>query len=268
VRKSSRAALIAAVTVATMLTPVSAGAAELDLAAPSHAEMSGAKMIFRDEFSGRRLNRDRWSTLRGESPGYGSPYNPRIEGAAYSRRNVSVRSGAARLTLRRGSAPGYRSYAYNSGMIHSAGSFAFKHGYVEARVRVPRCSGCWPAFWMLEAPVDRFWPPEIDIFEFFNTDADARPFFNYHYLADGQHEQSGPASYGEGGQVGEWHTYGLRWTATSLQVFLDGVPGPTFRDADRLPTRAAYLIFNLGMYRNREPRSGSKMAIDWVRVWQ
>jgi beta-glucanase (GH16 family) len=230
--------------------------------------MSGAKLVFGDEFSGPRINRHRWSTLRGESPGYGSPYNPRIEAAAYTSHNASVNAGKAVLTLRRRPAAGYRRYPYSSGLIHSGRSFAFRHGYVEARVRVPRCAGCWPAFWMLDAPVDQFWPPEIDIFEFFNTAADDRPFFNYHFRGGGGHAQSGPAAYGSGGQVGEWHTYGLRWTVTSLQVFLDGVPGPRFDQRDLLPTRRNYLIFNLGLFKGKRPRSGSKMAIDWVRVWQ
>jgi beta-glucanase (GH16 family) len=153
-------------------------------------------------------------------------------------------------------------------MIQSGRSFAFKHGYVEARVRVPKCAGCWPAFWMLDAPVDRYWPPEIDIFEFFNTAASSRPAFNFHYRSDAGHAQIGPQSYGEGDEVGGWHTYGLRWSATSLQVFLDGVPGPIYSEADRLPTRPNYLIFNLGMYKGQRPRSGSKMQIDWVRVWR
>jgi beta-glucanase (GH16 family) len=261
--------LIAGVGAAALFAPGSASGAIADhLTAPPYAGMVGETMIFHDEFDGSRVNRERWSTLRGHSPGYGSPYNPEIEAAAYSSHNVAQRNGNAILTLRRRSARGYKRYPYSSGLIHSGRSFAFRHGYVEARVRVPKCSGCWPAFWMLDAPVDRFWPPEIDIFEFFNTATSSQPFFNFHYRTDGDHAQSGPATYGDGDEVGTWHTYGLRWTETSLQVFLDGVPGPRFDQAERLPTRPNYLIFNLGLYKGKSPRSGSKMLIDWVRVWR
>ncbi|MGH2906660.1 MAG: glycoside hydrolase family 16 protein [Solirubrobacterales bacterium] len=242
-------------------------AAAIDLAPPANAEMPGATMVFQDEFNGRRVNSSRWSTLRGATNGYGTPYNPDLEAAAYASKNVTQRRGKLVLTLRRRSTSGYPNYPYSSGMVHSGKSFAFKQGYVEARVRVPKCAGCWPGFWMLEAPVDRFWPPEIDIFEFFNSARDDRPFFNFHFRSGGQAQESGRTAYGSGA-TDEWHTYGLRWSATSLQVFFDGAPGPSFNDASLLPARANYLIFNLGLFKKHKPRSGSKMAVDWVRVWR
>lgn len=237
---------------------------------PAVSHAAHWSLIFRDEFNGSRINRRKWSTLRGAAPGYGAPFNRAIEAAAYSRRNVAQRKGVAVLTLRRGSARGHRRYPYSSGLLHNGRNFSFAYGYVEARVKVPRCSGCWPAFWMLEGPPDSAWPPEIDIFEYFNTARKKRPYFNFHWKQFGRHRQHGIKIYGEPGKsyVGGWHTYGLLWTPHSIQTFIDGESGPTYDNRSRIPSKPNYLIFNLALQRGHKPRSGRKMLIDSVRVWQ
>jgi beta-glucanase (GH16 family) len=224
--------------------------------------------IWGDEFDGNDVDHSKWSTLRGNSPGYGSPFNRSIESAAYSNSNVAVNNGVASLMLRHKPAAAYGWIPYSSGMLQSGRHFNFKYGYAEARVRVPRCDGCWPAFWMLNAPVESQWPPEIDIFEYFNTNREKRPSFNFHYRSSGK-KQAGPTKYGSNRSfISGWHTYGLLWTPTKLQVYLDGQPGPSFDDASKIPQVGNYLIFNLALQRGHNPRSGRKMLIDWVRVWQ
>lgn len=227
-------------------------------------------LIFHDEFNGDFLDTKKWSRLRGNKHKYGSPFNRSIESAAYSIRNVTQNKGAAVLTLKRRPAKDYPRYPYSSGLIQSGPSFAFKYGYLETRVKVPRCSGCWPAFWLLESPPDSNWPPEIDVFEYFDTARDKRPYFNFHYAVDGKRRQLGIKPYGDAGSdyVNGWHTFGMLWTPETIQVFMDGQPGPTYNDPTHIPSRAKYLIFNLALQRGKRPRSGSKMQIDWVRVWQ
>lgn len=228
-------------------------------------------LIFRDEFSDPSINRRKWSTLRGtlKFP-YSSSYNANKEAASYSRNNVAIENGQAVLTLKRkpeGEDPGH---PYSSGMIHTGNHFSFKYGYVEARVKVPRCSGCWPAFWMLNAPVDEEWPPEIDVFEFFNTLKDKRPKTNVHWKAGGKNRQWGSKKYGDvkRNYTGGWHTYGLAWNRKRAQVFVDGEPGPIYKTSRHLPKKANYLIFNLALQKGFNPTGERKMAIDYVRVWK
>lgn len=237
---------------------------------PAVKDAADWKLIFHDEFNGAFLDGRKWSRLRGNHHKYGSPFNRRIESAAYNARNATQRNGSAVLTVKRRPAENYPRFPYSSGMIQSGPRFSFRYGYMEARVKVPRCSGCWPAFWMMENPPDSKWPPEIDVFEYFDTARDGRPHFNFHYVDKGKHRQIGIKKYGEAGvdYVGGWHTYAVLWTPETIQVYVDDVAGPTYNDASRIPDRAYYVIFNLAVQRGKRPRSGSKMLVDWVRVWQ
>lgn len=227
-------------------------------------------LSFHDEFNGYFIDGKKWSRQRGNKHKYGSPFNRSIESAAYANRNVTQNDGSAVLTLKRRPAKGYPRFPYSSGLIQSGSRFAFRYGYVEARVKIPSCSGCWPAFWLLADPPDSEWPPEIDIFEFFNTARDKRPYFNFHYADQGRHRQIGIKKYGEPtvDYTRGWHTFGMLWMPETIQVFVDGQPGPTYNEASRIPAKASYLIFNLALQKGKRPRSGSKMLIDWVRVWQ
>ncbi|MGB1583989.1 MAG: hypothetical protein ACPHCI_09415, partial [Solirubrobacterales bacterium] len=107
---------------------------------PAVSQAADWRLIFHDEFNGSFLNTRKWSRLRGDRHKYGSPYNRSLESAAYSIRNVTQNRGSAVLTLKRRPAKGYRRFPYSSGMIQSGPKFAFRYGYVEARVKVPRCS--------------------------------------------------------------------------------------------------------------------------------
>ena len=54
-----------------------------------------------------------------------------------------------------------------SGKLTTAGKHSFKHGYIEARIRLPHGRGLWPAFWMMPEGQHDGWPleGEIDILE-------------------------------------------------------------------------------------------------------
>ncbi|MFY9488708.1 MAG: family 16 glycosylhydrolase [Solirubrobacterales bacterium] len=220
---------------------------------------------FQDEFNGTTLDSLVWAPWRIEGPYANGPFNPTIEDADYSPANVSV--GGGNLALSISQQPAGSAYPFSSGMIQSGPGFSFFRGYVEARIRVDACAGCWPAFWMLDVPTSSSSTTETDIVEFFDTLADPRPYFNFHWAS--YTSQLGALPYGASGSVytGAFHTYGLLWTSDGLQVFLDGVPGPTYTDVANLPSVANYLLFNLAVERGDTPAAGSQMLVDYVRVW-
>lgn len=59
----------------------------------------------------------------------------------------------------------YGTCQYTSARLNTAGKFTAQYGHIEARMKVPRGQGMWPAFWMLGTPVN--WPDsgEIDVME-------------------------------------------------------------------------------------------------------
>src|SRR5690606_41212048 len=65
----------------------------------------------------------------------------------------------------------YGTCQYTSARLNTAGKFTAQYGHVEARMKVPRGQGMWPALWMLGMPGD--WPVsgEIDIMEIVGVEA-------------------------------------------------------------------------------------------------
>jgi beta-glucanase (GH16 family) len=63
--------------------------------------------------------------------------------------------------------------AYTSARLVSKDRVSFTYGLVQARIRLPRGRGFWPAFWMLGQNIDQAgWPQcgEIDVMENFGKD--------------------------------------------------------------------------------------------------
>ncbi|GAA2018752.1 hypothetical protein GCM10009740_03340 [Terrabacter terrae] len=224
-------------------------------------------LVFDDEFAGTTLNQSKWRSGRfSATSGADAPYDRRREGAYFTSSGVQVADGNLNLVLH----PSVRringvTYTHSSGEVNTNGRFYLQPGmYVEARVKVPRCAGCWPAFWMV--PRSQY-PPELDVFEFFDTSVPnvSRPRFNFH-AADGS--ETGTTPYGESNvdYRDGYHVYGLYWTGSAAIPYLDGRPYDVgVRATTSLPE---YLILNLSMYAHRTPPDGSRMSVDWVRAWK
>jgi beta-glucanase (GH16 family) len=54
---------------------------------------------------------------------------------------------------------------YDSGMITTQGYFSCEFCYYEARIKLPKGSGLWPAFWLLSEANDGAYVGEVDAFE-------------------------------------------------------------------------------------------------------
>ncbi|MEU9536159.1 glycoside hydrolase family 16 protein, partial [Streptomyces sp. NPDC048213] len=62
----------------------------------------------------------------------------------------------------------YGTCEYTSARLNTSGKFTQTYGHVEARMKIPRGQGMWPAFWMLGDDIGQVgWPNsgEIDIME-------------------------------------------------------------------------------------------------------
>ncbi len=121
---------------------------------------TGYKMVWSDEFNGTQLDEKAWNIeVNGDGGG-----NQELQ--FYRRDNVSVADGNLVLTARR---ENYSNRSFTSGRINSRQKAAFKHGIIQARIKMPKTSnGLWPAYWMMGNDYSQVgWPRcgEIDIVE-------------------------------------------------------------------------------------------------------
>lgn len=223
----------------------------------------------------------KWSSQRTDPHNYGyasdHPYS-NVEGASYGPGQNVVSQGFLTQTLNKLPSP-VNGLSYTTGSINSFGRFSFQGGYVEARIAVPRCEGCFPAFWMM--PLTRERPPEVDIFEYFpNVDGGVYPFSNIHWNNAAGVEQQDSVGWKLGDTTGSFHTFGMLWTTDYIQFFVDGFAGKRSPKAE-VPTQAMYLILTLqeAQYvpdpqtglptstRYNAP-DGVRMFTDYIKVWK
>lgn len=224
------------------------------------------KQKFHDDFASAKRSRKRWQSQRNDWIKGPIPYS-NLEGAGYLPANVRIEDGTMKISTSGADAAGFRR---STGSVNTHDAFSFKYGYIEARILVPRCAGCWPAFWML--PRADHWPPEIDIIEYFDTAKQVIPYSAVHWRAN---NAQGERYFSQrlmltpqDNYIGTWHTYGALWTRDMVQFYIDGVAGPQFSKASRVPHKAMYPIIQLAVGAGHKPAHGSTMQVDYVRAWQ
>lgn len=141
--------------------------------------------------------------------------------------------------------PNRRNFDYTHGEIKT--QRAFKHGYFEARIKLPVVDMVWPAFWLWRTESGK--RTEIDIFEFNMFDiydnqcniipnedqvtrfeeANAEMDITYHdwWFSNSNVEKchSRVVKAQDGFSfVNEWHNYGLYWDEYKMIWFVDGDP--------------------------------------------
>ncbi len=193
--------------------------------------------------------------------------------------NVTVADGRLRLEARPEAVitPGAAEYDYSSGMVTSGppqyrtpAKFAFRYGYVEARLRLPAGRGLWPAFWLL--PADQESRPEIDVVEVLGHDTD-RARFHYHYRTPQDVRRSLGQSWAGPDLAAGWHRFAVDWKPGEITWIVDGrarwrVTGPA------VSSERMYLVLNLAVGGNY-PGPPDETTVfpaavqaDWIRVWR
>jgi beta-glucanase (GH16 family) len=134
------------------------------------------RLAWSDEFDGAPgapADRRTWQAETGGS-GWGNqelqyytgePGNAALDGAG----NLAlvVRRVNPELARRR-----YGGCGYTSARLISKDRVSLRYGLIQARIKIPRARGIWPAFWMLGQDIGRSgWPGcgEIDVMEHFGT---------------------------------------------------------------------------------------------------
>lgn len=208
-------------------------------------ETDGYRLVWQDLFDGDELLDERWFI---EANGDGGGNN---ELQYYSRRPENVRvgddgqgNGCLILTARREE---FRGRHFTSGRINSRDRVIFKHGKIEASIKLPKtANGLWPAFWMMGNDHSVVgWPKcgEIDILEMGNSAGISNGFQEQYFNGACHWGQSWPAaSYANSVlksyslQDGEFHLYTLIWDENSVKMYCD---------LDRNPRQAPYFQMDI-----------------------
>ncbi|MFJ5543979.1 ricin-type beta-trefoil lectin domain protein [Micromonospora chalcea] len=189
------------------------------------------------------------------------------------------------ITARRENPSGYScwygSCQYTSARLLTNGTFAQAYGRFEARIKVPRGQGLWPAFWMLGNDIGTNpWPSsgEIDIMENVGY-APSTVWGTLHGPGYSGGSGVGASTSLPGGQAlaDAFHTFAVDWAPDSITWYLDGVAYSRKTPADIGGNRWVFdhpffMIMNVAVGGNwpGSPDGSTTfpqtMTIDYVRV--
>jgi beta-glucanase (GH16 family) len=242
-----------------------------------------ARLVWRDEFEGHRLDLDKWSfdTSRNRQ-GW---YNGELQYySAERRRNVRVAKGLLTIEARHESlksAADWGGQDYTSGRIVSKGS-GWTYGFYEIRAKLPCARGTWPAIWMLPTDLKK-WPDdgEIDIMEQVGAEPNLiyaslhTQLFNHVLKTQRSAQRQVPTS------CSAFHRYQLDWRPDSITIGVDGIGVLRVRN-DQSGGKGAWpfdvpfqMILNLAIGGDWAGAKGidnaampQRMVVDYVRIWR
>lgn len=146
------------------------------------------------------------------------PQNASLDGA-----------GNLAITARRES---YQGSAYTSARMHTDGLFSQRYGRFEARIKLPRGQGVWPAFWMLGEDHDtNEWPAcgEIDLMEYRGQEPRLVSGSLHGTGYSGGEALTGTLELrGQAGFDEDFHVFALEWTPDWILWEVDGAAWQVF----------------------------------------
>ena len=229
------------------------------------------ELVWSDEFNGNSLDTNTWNYEIGTgSWGWGNN-----EQQYYTDRNIKVSNGTMKITAKR---EDYGRMKYTSSRITTKNKKNFKYGKIEARIKMPKFKGVWPAFWMLGANQDSVgWPKcgEIDIMEAINDEN--LVYGTLHWFNDPGNNNADSGSSVAVADRTEYHVYGVEWTADKLRWYVDGKVYRTMdvsNDSFSEVRKEYFVIFNMAIggqwpgYNIDETAFPATMEVDWVRAYK
>ena len=265
-------------------------------------------LIFEDEFNGDSLNSDLWNISTGVVR---DPYFTKQK-AWHQKENIIVSDGFLKISTREEPKYGMQyvvtydpltyntaDFKYTSGEICTKNKYLF--GKYEARVKIPKGWGLWPAFWLYGNGYDG---NEVDIFEYWN-DKDLlgnlllsrRQHMTVHY----DYDHNGPVEqdsryYNHEDMSTDYHTYTLIYLPGYIKWLVDGhliyeydkyfynifppdpvgcqlFNGQVYLQNLLYPSPPMSVIFNTAVqYGNGDEPNGNthlpaEMVVDWFRYY-
>jgi len=238
------------------------------------------KKTFDEEFDGTTVDTSKWNNT---GPNFWDKQSH------WSKDNVIVADGVAKLRYekKRGHQnddPAGKETEYQSGYLDTYGKWTQKYGYFEARMKLPKAPGLWPAFWMMpdrgEAAGEQWKRAstdkdgmEFDIMEFLSGWGVHRYNIAMHWDGYGKnHKATGNEHIYVQTDKDGFITCGLLWEPGKVTYYANGQPVLSWSDP-RISTVQGDLMFTLPMggWDNAplDPKQlPDDFVIDYVRCWQ
>ena len=171
-----------------------------------------------DEFDGATLDHGKWKEQTG-GDGWG---NDELENYTRRPENIRLENGMLVIEARKEAFGGNR---YTSARISSAGLKERTYGRYEARIKLPKGQGIWPAFWLLGSDIGTAgWPAcgEIDIMENIGKEP-ATVYGTLHGPGySGSNGFQNHVTLENGNFYDAFHVYALEWEPNEIRWYIDG----------------------------------------------
>lgn len=238
------------------------------------AAPEGWTLVWHDEFDGESISAENWTYDIG-GWGWGNG-----EAQYYTDRSENARLENGMLVIE-AKQEKYEDSYYTSARLISQGLQEFQYGRIEARIKVPKGKGLWPAFWMLGSSFNgNNWPDcgEIDIMEYVGREPDL--------IIGTLH---GPGYSGALG-ISTWnrqtyeiaddfHTYAIEWETDEIRWYYDGeqyhtVTREDVGDREWVFDQPFFIILNqaiggtLGGIIGLDTEFPAQVLVDYVRVYE
>jgi beta-glucanase (GH16 family) len=170
---------------------------------------------------------------------------------------------------------------YTSARIKTQGLEERQYGRYEARIRIPRGQGIWPAFWLLGANCAAApWPAcgEIDIMENVGKEPAIIHGTVHGPGYSGEHGVGAPSALASGVYADDFHVYAVEWEPKQVRFYRDGIlyhtVTPERVTGEWVFEHPFYVILNLavgGDWPGNPDASTAfpqQMLVDYVRVYR
>ena len=276
-------AFISAITMTMLLAGSCGGQASQSNSTPPPAQTY--QLMWADEFSGPDgsvPDATKWAIQTGGG-GWG---NNELESYTARPANVQNLGGNLIITAVKEDYTGADGIArhYTSARLQTKGLISQQYGRFEARIKIPRGQGIWPAFWMLGDNIDTAgWPAcgEIDIMENIGKE----PSIVHGTLhAPGYPPEGYTSAYTQPSSqslADDFHVFAVEWEQQQIRLYVDGIlygtdtptgsPQPNSWPFDSQPF---FMLLNLAVGGDWPGNPDSttqfpqQMLVDYVRVYQ
>ncbi len=227
---SSKGQHTAFVGIALLAGACAVGVCALGQNAPQPAT-SAWKLVWSDEFNGPKgtaVDAAKWVSETGGG-GWGNNeleyYTGRLENASQQDGNLVIK-----VVQEKYIGPGDTTRNYTSARLKTQGKFSQAYGRFEARIKIPRGQGIWPAFWMLGDDIEKpgldksGWPGcgEIDIMENIGKEPTLVHGTIHGPGYSGEHGIGAPFGlHGDQRFADDFHLYAVEWEPNAIRFYVD-----------------------------------------------